>query len=320
MSDAPVVGEAGLAAAGDVQLDLSSFLRNLADARHLSPHTVTAYRRDLAEFTAFLQRRLERTEWGWSAVDRNLLRGFLGELTRRGLARRTIARKLSAVRSFLRFLHREEIIPANPARTVRSPKLDRPLPGWLTRPEMERLFAAAELRSAEGGFRAVRDHAIIELFYATGMRLSELQALDTRSVDLIAEQVRVFGKGRKERILPIGRAAAAALRRYELRRHEFAGREPRDRAALFISERGRRLSGRQLQNIVKRFLAAAADDAGLSTHSLRHSFATHLLDAGADLLAVKELLGHASLSTTRIYTHTSRERIKQVYEQAHPRA
>jgi site-specific recombinase XerD len=185
---------------------------------------------------------------------------------------------------------------------------------------MERLFAAAELRSAEGGFRGVRDHAILELFYATGMRLAELQGLDTRAVDLIAEQARVLGKGRKERIVPIGRTAAAALRRYELRRQEVAGRYPPDRAALFLSERGRRLSVRQLQNIVKRILAAAADDAGLSTHSLRHSFATHLLDAGADLLAVKELLGHVSLSTTRIYTHTSRERLRKVYQQAHPRA
>jgi len=306
--------------AGNVELDVAAFLRNLADARQLSIHTVTAYRRDLAEFTGFLQRRLHRAEWRWAEVDRNLLRGFLGELNRRGLARRTIARKISAVRSFLRYLHREEVIPANPGRTVRSPKLDRRLPGWLTRAEMERLFEAAELRSAQGDFRGTRDHAVVELFYATGMRLSELQGLDTRAVDLIAEQARVLGKGRKERILPIGRMAAAALRRYELRRQEIAGREHRDRAALFLSERGRRLSVRQLQNIVKRFLDQAADDARLSTHSLRHSFATHLLDAGADLMAVKELLGHASPPTTRIYTHTSRERLKKVYNQAHPRA
>ena len=320
MTDTGVIGSSGTAPGANVELDVAAFLRNLANARHLSPHTVIAYRRDLAEFTGFLGRRLQRSEWRWDEIDRNLLRGFLGELNRRGLARRTIARKLSAVRSFLRFLHREEVIPANPARTVRSPKLDQRLPGWLTRTEMERLFAAAELRSAEGGFRGVRDHAIVELFYATGMRLSELQGLDTRSVDLIAEQARVLGKGRKERILPIGRSAAAALRRYELRRQEVAGRAPRDRAALFLSERGRRLTVRQLQNIVKHFITAAADDAGLSTHSLRHTFATHLLDAGADLLAVKELLGHASLSTTRIYTHTSKDRLKRVYQQAHPRA
>ena len=307
-------------AVADVELDVAAYLRNLRDARQLSPHTLTAYRRDLAEFTGFLTRRFERPEWQWSEVDRAALRAFLGELNRRGLARRSIARKLSAVRSFLRFLHREEVVAANPARAVRSPKLDRRLPGWLTRAEVESLFAAAELRSAEGGFRGVRDHAVVELFYATGMRLSELQALDTTGLDLVTEQVRVLGKGRKERIIPIGRAAAAALRRYELRRDELLGRTGGDRRALFLSERGRRLSGRQLQNLMKAFLDAAAGDAGLSTHSLRHSFATHLLDAGADLLAVKELLGHASLSTTQIYTHTSRERLKKVYNQAHPRA
>lgn len=310
----------GTTPGADVRLDVAAYLRNLADGRQLSPHTVTAYRRDLAEFTGFLARRLQRDEWAWSDVDRALLRGFLAELNRRGLARRTIARKLSAVRSFLRFLHREEVVEANPARSVRSPKLERRLPSWLTRSEIEKLFAAAELRSAEGGFRGARDHAIVELFYATGMRLAELQSLDLTAVDLVAEQVRVLGKGRKERIIPLGRAAGAALRRYEIRRHEVLGHTGGDRRALFLSDRGRRLSVRQLQNIVKGFLQAAADDAGLSTHSLRHSFATHLLDAGADLLAVKELLGHASLSTTQIYTHTTKDRLKKVYEQAHPRA
>ena len=307
------------ASGANVQLDVAAYLRNIADARQLSPHTVTAYRRDLAEFTGFLARRLERDEWVWNDIDRSHLRGFLAELTRRRLARRSIARKLSTVRSFLRFLHREEIVEANPARSVRSPRLERRLPSWLTRAEVEKLFAAAELRSAEGGFRGTRDHALVELFYATGMRLAELQSLDLTAVDLVAEQVRVLGKGRKERIVPLGRAAGAALRRYELRRHEVLARSG-DRRALFLSERGKRLSVRQLQNVVKGFLEAAADDAGLSTHSLRHSFATHLLDAGADLLAVKELLGHASLSTTQIYTHTTKDRLKKVYEQAHPRA
>jgi integrase/recombinase XerC len=306
--------------AADVELDVAAYLRNLRDARQLSPHTVRAYRRDLAEFTGFLARRLDRADWSWDQVDRTAIRAFLGELNRRRLARRSIARKLSSVRSFLRFLHREEIVSANAARAVRSPRLDRRLPGWLTRAEAENLFAAAELRSAGGGFRGARDHAVLELFYATGMRLAELQALDVDSVDLVTEQVRVLGKGRKERIVPIGRAAAAALRRYEIRRDELLGNTAGDRRALFLSQRGRRLSTRQLQNLMKEYLEQAAGDAGLSTHSIRHTFATHLLDAGADLLAVKELLGHASLSTTQIYTHTSKERIRKVYNQAHPRA
>jgi integrase/recombinase XerC len=301
--------------------DVDAFLRSIRDGRQLSEHTVLAYRHDLAELTSFLQRYYAGESWSWSGIDRLTLRAFLGELSRRGLARRSIARKLSAVRSFFRFLHREEIVEANPARVVRSPKIERHLPAWLTRDEVDRLFAHAENRSAEGGYHGIRDHAIVELFYSTGIRLSELRGLQVADVDMISELVKVRGKGRKERIVPVGRAAVQALRRYEPRRASFAGRGPApDRDALFITERGARISARQLQLIVKKYLDRIADDAGLSTHSLRHSFATHLLDAGADLMAVKELLGHATLSTTQIYTHTSKERLKRVYDSAHPRA
>jgi len=300
---------------------IGEYLRHIADGRQLSPHTVAAYRRDLTDFSTFLDRYYGEDGWTWDGVDRLALRGFLAELHRRGLARRTIARKLSAVRSFFRWLHREELVDANPARAVRSPKLDRTLPGWLTRADVEKLFALAEARAAEGGFRGARDLAIVETFYATGVRVSELQQLDWPDVDLVGDQLRVRGKGRKERIVPLGRAAVTALRRYELRRAEVPRpRTAADRHAVFISEHGRRLSVRQIQNILRRFLDQIAEETGLSAHSLRHTFATHLLDAGADLMAVKELLGHASLSTTRIYTHTSRERLKRVYDRAHPRA
>lgn len=301
---------------------LLAFLRDIEAGRQLSPHTVNAYRRDLHELAVFLDRHYGVGEaWTWQGVDRLAIRAYLGELSRRGLARRSIARKLSAVRSFFRHLHREEVVDANPARTVRSPRLDKTLPAWLTRAETERLFDIAESRAAENTFHGTRDHAIVELFYSTGIRLSELRALDQAHVDAVGEQARVMGKGRKERIVPLGRAAIAALRRYEPRRREVLDRTPgADRHALFISERGTRLSARQIQNIVGDFLDRVAADAGLSTHSLRHSFATHLLDAGADLIAVKELLGHVSLSTTRIYTHIARARLTQVYQQAHPRA
>lgn len=301
--------------------DVADYLRTIADGRQLSEHTVVAYRRDLTELVAFMDRYYDGADWTWQGVDRLALRAFLGHLDRRRLARRSVARKLSAVRSFFRWLQREELLDANPARAVRSPKLDRKLPAWLTRAEVDRLFEYAENRSAENGFRGVRDHAIVELFYATGMRLSELRALDWADLDLFGDQVKLKGKGRKERIVPLGSKAVQALRRYEPRRLEVLHRTTGgDRNAVFLSERGKRLSARQLQHIVRRFLDAAADDAGLSTHSLRHSFATHLLDGGADLMAVKELLGHASLSTTRIYTHTSKERLKRVYDSAHPRA
>jgi integrase/recombinase XerC len=301
---------------------LADYLRVIEDGRQLSPHTVAAYRRDLNELTAFVSRQHQGDAWSWSDVDRLVLRGYLAELSRRGLARRSIARKLSAARSFFRYLHREDIVDANPARAVRSPKLERSLPAWLTRLEMDRLFDVAQHGSAANTFRGTRDHAMVELFYATGMRLSELHGLDSATLDLVSDQARVLGKGRKERIVPLGQPAVAALRRYELRRRDVLARvgPAADRAAVFLSERGKRLSARQIQNIVRGFLDKVADDAGVSTHSLRHSFATHLLDAGADLMAVKELLGHVSLSTTRIYTHIAKERLKKVYDQAHPRA
>ena len=312
-------------AAGADRLDaerlIAEFLRDLADGRQLSTHTVAAYRVDLREFAEFVGRYHGTGDWSLDDVDRNTVRAFQAELSRRGLARRTIARRLSAVRSFFRYLHREELVPANPATTVRSPKLDRRLPGWLGLPDVERLFAHAEMRAAENTFRGTRNLAILETFYGTGIRLSELHGLDWVDLDLISDQVRVRGKGRKERIVPVGAAAVRALRHYEPRRAEILGRASGgDRQAVFLSERGRRLSRRQIQDVVRHMLDTVAEGDDLSTHSLRHSFATHLLDGGADLLAVKELLGHASLSTTRIYVHTSRDRLKRVYERAHPRA
>jgi integrase/recombinase XerC len=298
---------------------LADYLRYIEDGRQLSAHTVTAYRRDLIQFRDWMD--TQRDDWDWDRVDRLDLRSYLGYLARRGLARRSIGRKLSAVRSFFRWLHREGVVDANPARAVRSPKMERTLPGWLTRADMDRVFVLAENRAADGGFTGARGLAILETFYATGMRISELQGLSMRDIDLVGDQVKVRGKGRKERILPLGAAAARALRRYEPRRLEALRRAPRpDRDAVFVSDQGRRLSTRRIQDIVGRFLDEVADAGELSTHSIRHSFATHLLDAGADLIAVKELLGHASLSTTRIYTHTSRERLRQVYRDSHPRA
>ena len=298
---------------------LEAYLRYIEEGRQLSPNTVAAYRRDLAQFRSWLDTQYEEREW--SDVDRLDLRSYLGHLSRRELARRTISRKLSAIRTFYRWLHREEVVEANPARTVRSPKLDRKLPAWLTRSDVDRLFVLAENRAADGGFRGARDLAMLETFYATGMRVSELQGLDLADIDPVGDQVKVRGKGRKERIVPLGGAAVRSLRRYEPRRREvLAASGGPDRDALFVSGNGTRLSTRRIQEIVQGFLDAVADEGELSTHSLRHSFATHLLDAGADLMAVKELLGHASLSTTRIYTHTSKERLKRVYTDAHPRA
>lgn len=310
------------AAVATRQDEVRAFLSHIADERQLSPRTVRAYRDDLAEFETFLTTYYGTPEWSWNGVDRLAIRSFLGDCaSRRGLAKRSIGRKLSAVRSLFRFLHLEEWVEANPARSVHAPRKERVLPSFLTREQMERIFGSAEARAMEGGSRAIRNLAIIELFYSTGMRLSELQRLDMRDLDLVSERVRVMGKGRKERIVPVGRLAVAALRRYEPRREALVATVPQaDRRAVFLGQTGRRLSVRQIQKIVCGFLEQVSETEGHSTHSLRHSFATHLLDAGADLMAVKELLGHASLSTTQIYTHTSRERLMKVYRLAHPRA
>jgi len=302
--------------------DVGEFLKHLEKERDVSPNTVKAYRRDLDELVTFLARYYGEREWSWQGVDRLALRGYLAHLQRRGLGKRSIGRALSAARSFFRFLHRNEIVDANPARAASSPKLDRHLPGYLDRTQTGKLFELALARAMEGGHNGVRDAAILELFYSTGMRLSELRGLSRPDIDLVSQQVKVRGKGRKERIIPVGDAASLALRNYESKRDELIRSigPKADRNAFFLSRNGKRLGVRAIQLAVQKYLDAVDENAGLSTHSLRHSFATHLLDAGADLRAVQELLGHASIATTQIYTHTSVERLKAVYRSAHPRA
>ena len=300
---------------------VEDFLTHLAKERDVSPNTVIAYRRDLEEFVGFLGTYFGVREWSWQGLDRLAIRGFLAHLTRRKLNKRSIGRSLSAVRSFYKYLHRNEL-DVNPARGVSTPKQEKYLPGYLDRAQIELLFQSAELKAQEGRFSDVRNCAILELFYSTGMRLSELRGINRMDIDLLSQQVKVRGKGKKERIIPVGDHAQLALRNYESKRDELlrAIGQGGDRTAFFLSNRGRRISVRAIQNAVKGFLDKIDESSGLSTHSLRHTFATHLLDAGADLRAVQELLGHASISTTQIYTHTSIERLKQVYQKAHPRA
>jgi integrase/recombinase XerC len=302
--------------------DVQEYLRHLAKERDVSPHTVTAYSRDLAAFVEFLGGYYGTEGWSWEGVDRLAMRGFLAHLSRRGVGKRTMARTLSAVRSFYRWMHRNELVESNPARAVGAPRQDRHLPGYLDRAQIDLLFQLAEARALEGGFVDVRNLAILELFYSTGMRLSELQGLSRGDLDLVSQQVKVRGKGRKERIIPVGDHAQLALRNYEAQRDDLLRRvgPAGERSAYFLARTGKRIGARMVQKVVAGFLEQVDEDAGLSVHSLRHTFATHLLDAGADLRAVQELLGHASISTTQIYTHTSVERLKQVYQKAHPRA
>jgi integrase/recombinase XerC len=304
------------------QSSRADFLEHLEKERGVSPNTLKAYGRDLESFEEFLGTYYGAREWSWQGVDRLAMRGFLAYLGRKGLGKRSVARSLSAVRSFYAWLHRTEMVESNPARSIGTPKLDKYLPGYLDRAQIDLLFQSAELHAQEGKFTDVRNRAILELFYSTGMRLSELRGINRADIDLLSQQVKVRGKGRKERIIPVGDHAQLALRNYEAKRDELIRTSLRnaDRTAFFLSSRGKRISTRAIQNAVTGFLDSIDEDAGLSTHSLRHTFATHLLDAGADLRAVQELLGHASISTTQIYTHTSDERLKEVYRRAHPRA
>lgn len=301
---------------------VAGFLTFLEKERDVSPNTLKAYRRDLVGLQHFLQGHLGVEVVSWEAIDRLAMRAWLAHLARRGLSKRSSARMLSAARSFFRFLHRADVVEANPARAVGSPKLDRHLPGHLDRRQVETMLTAAATRAQEGRFTDVRDHAILELFYTAGLRLSELRGIDRRDLDLLGGVVKVRGKGRKERIVPVGEPAQRALRAYErVRDGVLAQVGPAgDRTACFLSQRGQRLSTRALHNAVVAWLGEVDEGGGLSAHALRHTFATHLLDGGADLRAVQELLGHASITTTQIYTHTSVERLQQVHRQAHPRA
>lgn len=298
--------------------EVVEFLTHLDKERGQSPHTVKAYGRDLEAFTEFCDRHYAGA-WSWTSVDRLGVRGFLGELQRRGLSKRSAARALSAVRSLYRFLQENHGVPNNIARAARVPKLDKRLPTYMDRNQTEALFAWAETRAAAGDFAATRDVAILELFYSTGIRLSELSGMNLADLDLLSDQAKVRGKGRKERIVPVGSRAVLALRGYLNLRDRVVGRPGGDRRAVFVSRLGRRLGPRGIQRAVHAMFDAVGGD-NLRVHSLRHTFATHMLDAGADLRAVQELLGHASLSTTQVYTHTSVERLKKVYNQAHPRA
>lgn len=298
--------------------EVARFLAHIEGPRNLSPHTVAAYRRDLLDLEDFTRVHLGRDDFRWDDLTRGVVRAFLGEAVRRGLAPRTIARKLSSVRALFRHLHCAGEISSDPARLVRGPKLDRTLPGHLRAEETAALFRWAETRAAMANrLPETRLLVALELLYGSGLRLSETGSLNVESLDLDTGQLRVLGKGGKERVVPVTAAAARAVRRYLPRRREVA--EPGCRA-LLVGRHGRRLSNRQIQRSVRTALAEFAESANVSVHSLRHTFATHLLDAGADLMAVKELLGHASLGTTQIYAHTSKERLRRVYKGAHPRA
>ena len=282
---------------------LDKFLSYLEVERNYSPHTITNYAVDLQEFRGFLG------ELSVEKVEYLTLRKFLGELRTKNHRPRTLARKISTLRSFFKFLQRENIIQNNPALLLTTPKLDKRLPEFLDEQEMLRFVEAP----APGKIAGKRDRAILETLYSTGIRVSELVGLNIDSVDFIGNSARVMGKGKKERMVPIGQHALEAIQTYL---DERVHRSP----ALFLNKNGKRLTTRSISNITAKHIRTVSVHCHVSPHVVRHSFATHLLNRGADLRSVQELLGHANLSTTQIYTHVTTERLKKVYDQAHPRA
>jgi integrase/recombinase XerC len=294
----------------------------IADARRFSERTVRAYRSDLDRFATFWERDFgegSASKTPLSRVDVLAVRSYLASLHRGRLASRSLARHLSTLRSFFRWACREGHVEKNPARALPSPRLPRTLPRAMTLPDTERLLSADE----DGPFPE-RDRALFELLYATGLRVSEAAGLDLEDVDFASRLLRVVGKGNKERIAPFGEEAGDALAAYlparAKRRRGSRAAESEDGEPLFVNARGGRLTTRSMARLLKRRLRAAGLPAEISPHALRHSFATHLLEAGADLRAIQELLGHASLSTTQKYTHLDAARLREVYRRAHPKA
>jgi integrase/recombinase XerC len=301
---------------------IDEFESDIAEARRFSPRTVLAYRSDLDRFAAFWEREFaseSASKTPLSRVDTLAVRSYLASLHRARLASRSLARHLSTLRSFFRWACREGHLAKNPARSLPSPRLPKSLPRAMTLPDTERLLDAEE----EGPFPE-RDRALFELLYATGLRVSEAAGLDLEDVDFASRLLRVLGKGNKERIAPFGEEAGDALVAYlparSARRRRSRATEDEKGEPLFVNARGGRLTTRSMARLLKRRLRAAGLPTEISPHALRHTFATHLLEAGADLRAIQELLGHASLSTTQKYTHLDAARLRDVYRRAHPKA
>lgn len=299
---------------------IEKYLRYLNVEKNSSTHTLTAYQNDLYQFLKFvaLQQGLKPEEVDTSTVDRLMIRLWLGELSENGMARNTVARKVASIRSFFKYCFKRGMIEKNPAHLLIVPKTEKKLPKTVQPEEIQRMMELADSEEPAGR----QNRAILELFYATGMRLSELVQLDISDLNFNQNQVKVLGKGNKQRIIPLGSEALKALQKHLETRKELCRPQTGADAqkALFIAPGGQRMYPRKVQQIVQHFLMQTSEVAQKSPHVLRHSFATHMLDAGADIRMIKEFLGHANLSATQIYTHTSVERLKNVYNQAHPRA
>jgi integrase/recombinase XerC len=297
--------------------EIGSFLDYLTFERNVSPNTVSAYRDDLESFVGFLCNdylTMARDRLDLGRVDHLAVRSYLAHLSRRRLSRASVARHLSSLRTFFKYLVREGIVESNPARTVSTPKKEKVLPAVLQTSDVALLLEQPDTSTTLG----IRDAAWLELLYASGLRISELVGIDVDDLELRGRLLKVRGKGSKERIVPFGSKAEQALRAYLAVRGELA--HDGDQQAVFVNYRGQRITTRSVRRLFDGYVRASALRAGVSPHTLRHSFATHLLNAGADLRGIQELLGHASLSTTQKYTHLNDWQLIAVYKKAHPRA
>jgi len=283
------------------------FTRHLKVERNVSSHTLRNYISDLTRFHSFLES--ERQDVGLNGIDANLLRGYLATLKKSGLRAASVARKLATLRSFFQYMTEEGWVNQNPAQLVSTPKQEKRLPKFLTVDEAQRLMNSSELSPSK---KKLRDVAILETFYSTGVRISELTSLTKEDIDFQSGLIRVLGKGRKERVVPIGERAMLALKAY-------LQQAASSTSAIFCNSRGGALTTRSIHRIVKAAMQRI-DQFTFSPHTLRHTFATHLLEGGADLRSVQEMLGHASLSTTQRYTHIQMDHLMHVYDKAHPRS
>jgi integrase/recombinase XerC len=294
---------------GSFDPHIAAFLGYLTAEKNFSRHTITAYAGDLGQFREFLAGMEGGREPDAAGVDHRTLRLYLGELTDRGIQKRSVARKLAAIRSFYRYLVRKGRIRSNPAINLVTPKLPKKLPSFLDEPSVAKMMDLPDAATEAG----LRDRAILELLYGTGIRVSELTGLVISGVDRRVGTIKVRGKGSKDRILPLGGSAAAALGSYLGERRGSSG-------PVFVNTRGAALNRREVYRVVRKYISLVSEIDRRSPHVLRHTFATHMLNNGADLRAVKELLGHESLGTTQLYTHVTVDKLKRIYNQAHPKA
>lgn len=293
--------------------NIRSFLRYISLERRYSEHTVAAYSTDLSQFETFLLDYFNTSVIHWQQADKKIIRHFMIFLQEQGVSRRSTARKLAAIKSFFKFLNREEIITQNPALSIKMPKFEHKLPEFIPLSEIETVLQLPEVRTFEG----LRDLAILELFYGTGMRLAELINLKCDQLLLSEDLVRIHGKGNKERVVPVGQAAKKVLSHYLEIRSQYASKYVEN---LFVLKSGKKMYPAAVQRLIKKYLSHISSVQTKSPHVLRHTYATHLMNAGAGIRVVKDLLGHENLSTTQVYTHLSIDHLKKIYNRAHPSA